>query len=208
MSRLVNMAEDPEDSGEQFSRDDNPSQLPAFALGDPLVALLVSAWLVPGVDGRLDENPAQPARALLGDVAGVNAAAALVDAGREAGVGHQVLRVGKALDVANLRQDEQRGIVANARECAQVPHDGGRVGLLIDRSGRFLNLSAEGVEDCQEALKRLLIHRAELQRPEPCAALRAEHIGAGAMVPVSPCLSRIACTRFLSMVCSLTSAAR
>ncbi len=74
--------------------------------------------------------------------------------------------------------------MADARQGTQFPDDWGSLGLLIDRSGCFANLSLERVQDGEKAPKRLLVNRAERQCAEPHAALNAERISTGAVVPV------------------------
>src|SRR5262245_50676953 len=68
------------------------------------------------MDTDLHQNPAQPPRTLFGDPATVGLASRAVDARHQAGVGTQVLGVGESPDLTNLTEDQQRRVVADARD--------------------------------------------------------------------------------------------
>jgi len=72
--------------------------------------------------GSLDQNPSQPRRALPRDRALITVAAGLVNSRRQARVGADLLGRAKTLDLADLRDNQQRREQANAVDISQRVH--------------------------------------------------------------------------------------
>jgi hypothetical protein len=90
---------------EELSRHRHFGRAPAPAPHHSAVQFLKIRIPAGGMGADLHQDPAQPPRTLFGDPAIVSLASRTVDAGHQAGVGTQVLGVGKSPDLANLTED-------------------------------------------------------------------------------------------------------
>jgi len=170
------MTEHPAHGHEQLTRDSNASYLGALTLGEATIERLEAPRSTAGVLGGLDEGPAQPGRALLGDAARLDVPARRSHGRDEAGVGRQALGIGEAVHVSDLGEDQEGSVMPHPGQGAEGPDDRHGLRLLVDETGCLANLRSQDLQNLQEAAQGMLVDGTQGQRPQPGRALGAEGI--------------------------------
>ena len=111
------LAEDPIDDRQQAPGRGDPRGVGALSLAQTLEVLAKVAIALDGGGGRLDERPAEPLVALLGQAPVKDLAAGGVHGRHEAGIGAELVGAAEAADVADLgdHEDGEEGAEAGDR---------------------------------------------------------------------------------------------
>ena len=103
---------------------------------------------------------------------------------------------GKARDIADLGDDQHRGVAPDATDLSEHVDAIIGLGALVNLAGGLLDLAVKVADQRHQAVQAPPRRVAQLQAGEKLAAALAEEVGVLARDAV--CLARIACTRFLT----------
>ena len=138
----------------------------------------------PGGLRGLAQDPSQPRRALLGDVAVPDGAVRAADGRGEPGPGGQLARRAEPGDVTDLGEDDQRGEVPDAGQLRQDLDPRVGPGALADLDIEPVDRDLQGIDQRQVVLDHLPRDRRERERGEPAPAGPAPAAGRPVMTVV------------------------
>ena len=104
-------------------------------------------------------------------------AVAAADGRCQAGPRAQVASAGEAGDVADLGDDEHRGVAADAADLAEHVDAVVGLGALLDLGGRLVALAVEVVDQRDQAVEPPARRGAQLKLGQKLAAAFAEQVG-------------------------------
>ncbi len=141
------MSQHPVSPDKQFAGHSDSRNPCALAPGNALEESAVTTRSTRRVLCGFDQDPSEPCRALFREVARLDVPTRGPDDWRESGIGHQLLGGGKPPYVSDFGEDQQRGIVAHARQGAQCADGRGGFRLLVDETGGVSDLRPQDVQD-------------------------------------------------------------
>ena len=175
-SERLPLGKHPVDDMDQSARHRHPRYLGTVPCGNPVVELAEARALVDQLPPALDQHPAQPARALLGDVPEPGVAARGVDRRHQPGIGRQVAGRRETADVADLSQDQQRRVRPDTGDGQQQLRPLVLLRQQVDAMLHPLGFGNEVLAEAQQAVDLHPVAVAQLCRRQEPTAARTEDV--------------------------------